>query len=48
MIKHANHIYENHEKWIEMVKNSMKEDFSWDKSVEKYIDLYKELSQEAD
>lgn len=44
MIQHANHIYENREAWNEMVRNAMKEDFSWDKSVENYIELYKDLS----
>ncbi|MBE6842698.1 MAG: glycogen synthase GlgA [Ruminococcus sp.] len=39
----AKSLYEDKKKWKKLVTLAMKEDFSWDKSSEKYIVLYKEL-----
>jgi starch synthase len=36
--------YENPDKWQEMVKKVMKEDFSWDKSAKEYVKIYKKLA----
>ena len=36
--------YESPEKWQEMVKKVMQEDFSWDKSAKEYVKLYKKLA----
>src|SRR3990170_4006736 len=36
-------VYENREEWIGLVKRAMKEDFSWKRSSEKYLELYKKL-----
>jgi starch synthase len=35
--------YEEPKKWQELQKNSMKMDFSWDKSAKEYLKLYKKL-----
>jgi starch synthase len=35
--------HEEPEKWLKMKENCMKADFSWDKSAEEYIKLYKKL-----
>jgi starch synthase len=48
MILHANNLYQIEEKWQQMIKNAMKEDFSWDKSVEKYIESYEDLTGRSD
>ncbi len=48
MVLYAKKSFENKEKWNQMVKNAMLEDFSWDKSVEKYIKLYEELIKSVD
>jgi glycogen synthase len=48
MILHANNLYQIEEKWQQMIKNAMKEDFSWDKSVEKYTELYEDLTGRSD
>ena len=42
-IKRALKIYEDKEKFQVLVENAIKSDYSWDKSCEKYIDLYKKL-----
>ena len=42
-IKDAIHIYHKRSAWSKLVKRAMKTDFSWQKSAEKYIQLYKEL-----
>lgn len=36
-------LYYNKDKWIRLVKNAMECDFSWDKSADRYISLYKYL-----
>ncbi len=36
-------VYENREEWIGLVTRAMKEDFSWKRSSEKYLDLYEGL-----
>lgn len=42
-IEHALSLYNEHEKWSELVRNVMKVDFSWTVSAKKYIDIYKSL-----
>ncbi|MBP1566178.1 MAG: glycogen synthase GlgA [Oscillospiraceae bacterium] len=39
----AKELYEDKKKWKKLIASVMKEDFSWDKSSEKYIALYKDL-----
>jgi len=39
-IKNAVDLFENKKEWKKLMTNGMKEDFSWHKSAEKYIDLY--------
>ena len=36
-------VYENREEWIGLVTRAMKEDFSWKRSSEKYLELYESL-----
>ncbi len=36
--------YDNRASWDKIVKNAMKQDFSWDVSADKYIALYEELT----
>ena len=33
-------LYKNPEEWEKLVKKVMKEDFSWEKSAQEYLDLY--------
>jgi starch synthase len=44
MIHYANSVFENKSKWNTMMIQAMEQDFSWHKSVQKYIDLYRSLS----
>jgi starch synthase len=36
-------VYENRDEWVRLVSRAMKEDFSWRRSSEKYMELYKGL-----
>jgi starch synthase len=36
-------VYENREEWGELISRAMKEDFSWRRSSEEYLELYKRL-----
>lgn len=36
-------VYENRNEWVELVTRSMQKDFSWKKSSEKYLEIYKSL-----
>ena len=38
-------VYENREEWIGLVTRAMKEDFSWKRSSEKYLELYERLKK---
>jgi starch synthase len=38
-------IYKDKNEWKRIVSNGMKEDFSWKKSAERYIELYKKLKE---
>jgi starch synthase len=40
-IQRALRLYQNQKKWNNLMKRIMKLDFSWDKSSDRYIDLYK-------
>lgn len=42
-IKRALRVYENKDDWRKLVETVMKVDFSWDKSTEKYYDMYLNL-----
>lgn len=42
-IKEAIETYENKKIWNNIIKNAMSEDYSWDKSASKYIEIYKNL-----
>jgi len=37
-------LYTDQSHWRQMVRNGMRQDFSWDRQGEKYVDLYKKLS----
>jgi len=39
-VKRAIRVFKNKEQWERLIKNCMKEDFSWEKSAKKYIKLY--------
>ncbi len=39
-VRRAIKVFKNQEKWKKLMKNCMKEDFSWEKSAKKYIKLY--------
>ena len=34
------------EEWINVVKNAMNSDYSWESSADKYIELYEKLRKE--
>jgi starch synthase len=36
-------VYKNKSAWTQLMKNGMKQDFSWKESAKKYIDLYKNV-----
>lgn len=40
-------VYENSGEWTELIKRAMKQDFSWKRSSEKYLELYKRLKPES-
>ena len=42
-IRRAAELYQDKEEWRKLILNGMKEDFSWKKSAEKYIEIYKKL-----
>ncbi|MDR4504696.1 MAG: glycogen synthase GlgA [Candidatus Scalindua sp.] len=42
--KQALNVFENREEWSRLMKNAMAEDFSWEISAEKYIELYKKAA----
>lgn len=37
-------VYKNQEEWKKMMLRGMAEDFSWDKSAQRYLELYQEIS----
>ena len=39
-IDRALKVYQNKPEWASLVKRAMSQDFSWDQSAKKYIDLY--------
>lgn len=46
-IKRAIKLYENKDKWEKLIKNAMKQDFSWDKSAKEYIKLYRGIQEKT-
>lgn len=44
-IKRAVEAFHQPKLWKALVQRAMKEDFSWDVSAEKYLDLYREILQ---
>ncbi|MCK4819833.1 glycosyltransferase, partial [bacterium] len=45
-VKQALKVYENKKFWSRLMKNGMKEDFSWHISAKKYVQLYSKCIQE--
>ncbi len=43
-IKNALQLFENKNMWTRIVKNGMKADFSWKRSAQKYLEVYKKAS----
>jgi hypothetical protein len=43
VIEYAISMYCDHSKWINLVKNTMKVDFSWNVSAKRYIDIYNKI-----
>jgi len=41
--KHGLNLYQDTEKWYDVVKRVMAKDFTWDNSAKKYINLYKKI-----
>lgn len=46
-VKHALNLYQDQEKWYNIVKSVMVKDFSWDNSAHKYISLYNKIIKNA-
>jgi starch synthase len=42
-IKHALKIYKNKKIWHQLIINAMTQDFSWNVSAKKYLQLYKKV-----
>ena len=38
-------LYKNKTKWNKLIKNGMKQDFSWQKSAKQYLTLYENILQ---
>ncbi len=47
-IKLALRVYEDKETWIELMKNGMKKDFSWEASAKKYVEMYQKAIQKKE
>jgi starch synthase len=47
-IRQAVALFKSKEEWKKLIANGMKEDFSWKKSAEKYIDIYRNLKMKKD
>lgn len=45
-IKRALKVYANKDMWLKLMKSAMKEEFSWNSSVKKYVDLYRKILSE--
>lgn len=43
-IRYAIHIFNDKKEWKKLVKSAMSYDFSWEKSAQEYLNVYKELS----
>ncbi|SHG28761.1 glycogen synthase (ADP-glucose) [Desulfacinum infernum DSM 9756] len=43
-LKAALHLYENREKWRELQRRAMAQDFSWARAARAYLDFYRELA----
>jgi starch synthase len=46
-VKRARYLYRNKLLWTRLVKNAMKEDFSWEKSAKKYTEVYQKALAKA-
>jgi starch synthase len=42
-VRRAIAVYKNREAWKGMITNGMKQDFSWTKSAQEYMELYRKL-----
>src|SRR5204863_390583 len=42
-VRWVNRVYRNPAAWTKIVKNGMRQDFSWERSAEKYVQLYEHL-----
>ncbi len=45
-VKRAVKVYENKDSWLKLMKSAMRQDFSWNSSAKKYVDLYKKILSE--
>jgi starch synthase len=43
-VKYAVEVYNVKSAWLQLMKNAMKQDFSWEASAKKYIELYKNVT----
>ncbi|MBQ9688280.1 hypothetical protein IJV79_01440, partial [bacterium] len=44
-VRYAINVFHDKKEWTKTVKTAMSTDFSWKKSAEKYMEMYKELCQ---
>ena len=47
-IREAAGLYKDKKHWAQLISNGMKENFSWNRSAEKYIEIYNETIQKKD
>lgn len=40
-------LFQEHEKWLKLIQNCMKQDFSWDRSAKEYISLYEKAMKKS-
>lgn len=45
-VKRAIKVYDNKDSWLKLMKTAMKQDFSWNSSAKKYVDLYRKILSE--
>jgi starch synthase len=44
-LQRALYVYRDEPQWRRLMSNAMAQDFSWDKQIQRYVDLYNRLPQ---
>ena len=46
VLEYASSVFARRDRWENIVRAAMEKDFSWDRSAEKYMELYREVTEE--